>query len=121
MSKSFGFNTILKLIPFLIFFLLSLRFVVVYLSVLAYPLLLVGLAGSILLYGLVWLRSALILCIYIACVPLVTGIQNMGYLKMAPILDFGFAVIFLAWLPKVLFKKNFKSIMDLYLNMLVTL
>jgi len=32
--------------------------------------------------------------------PLVSGIQNMGYFKMAPVLEFGFAIIFLAGYQK---------------------
>ncbi len=92
--------------PMLIFALLSFRFLLVYLGAVPTPLALAALGGSAILSVLVWFRAGFIICLYIASVPLVAGIQNLGYLKMAPVLEFGFAVIFLAWLSKKMIGKT---------------
>lgn len=94
---------------FILFFLLSVRFVLVYLNYLTGIVQIAGIIVVIVFFIVVLWRPIWILFLFIACIPLIRGIQGLGIMKVAPLLSFGFSIIYIAWLLKRVFRDN-KSI-----------
>ena len=92
---------------FFMFFLLSVRYAAVYLAFLPKALTLPAIAGVIALGAAVFINPYVIVLLFIAASGLVSGMVNITALKNAPILEFGFSVIFVFWyLKRVLLSKK---------------
>ena len=96
----------LHLLIFVCFFILSLRTLFVYLNCFSDPLRTAGFIAAGVGCAVCWYRPSGILWLFIACVPLVGGIQGLGFMKVAPLLSFGFALIYVAWFSKRIFLRE---------------
>lgn len=85
---------------FAAFFLLSLRFVLIYLNYFSGVLWLAGAAAVVGAAAFAAWKPRWTVYGFIISMPLVTGIQVHGVLYPAPIINFGFACIFLGWLVR---------------------
>ncbi len=88
------------------FFLLSVRSVFVYLSYLGGTVQAAGIAAVA--AGMVFCRWRTLWSLYLfaALIPLVSGVQALGYMKFAPVLSFGFSIIYTGWFLKRIFQKE---------------
>ncbi|MBN1547835.1 MAG: O-antigen ligase family protein [Syntrophaceae bacterium] len=92
---------------FMAFFLLSLRFVAVYLYHLPWVLTVLGIFGVLMLGLISWVRLRWVLIAFLVGIPLVSGLQAAGFIIPAPLLSFSFAAIYIAWfLRRVLWTKE---------------
>ena len=82
---------------FSLFALLCLRFLLVYLAAVPAELMWAGLGGGLALGAAVCLRPGPVLLVFAALSPAAVGLQNSLGLQAAPVLEFGFAWIFLFW------------------------
>ncbi len=83
---------------FVAFFLLSFRFVAVYLCHLPWVLSIVGVCGVLILGFVSWVRLRWVLIAFLVGIPLVSGLQATGFIIPGPLLSISFAVIYIAWL-----------------------
>ncbi len=92
---------------FIAFFLLSLRFVVVYLCHLPLVLSVAGICGVLAVGIISWVRLSWVLFAFLVGIPFVSGLQTTGFIIPAPLLSFSFAVIYMTWfLRRVLWTKD---------------
>ncbi|MBN1829229.1 MAG: O-antigen ligase family protein [Deltaproteobacteria bacterium] len=89
---------------FLFFLLLCIRLVFVYLYNAPQSYFYIGCVGAIAVLVVVFFNTTLSFMIFIACIPLAGGLFSCGILPFSP-LNFGFAVLFIAW-----FLKNIKNL-----------
>jgi len=82
---------------FTAFFLLSLRFVAVYLCHLPWGLSVTGVFGVLTLGFVSWVRLRWVLIAFLVGIPLVGGLQATGLIMPVPLLSFSFAVVYIAW------------------------
>ena len=102
-GRTTGLRNGLHLLVFVCFFILSLRTLFVYLNCLSDPFRTAGFVAVGIGYAVCWYRPKGILWLFIACIPLVGGIQGLGVMKVAPLLSFGFSLIYITWFSKRIF------------------
>lgn len=104
-------SALLRCFVFIAFFFLSARSVFVYLSYLTGILHLVGIIALGVCIVLCWWKTIWVLYLFVAFIPLISGIQTLGFLEFAPLLSFIFSIIYLTWFLKRAFwdRKGFLS------------
>ena len=92
---------------FIAFFLLSVRFVAVYLGHLPLMLSVAGITGVLVLGAFTWIRLRWVIIGFLAGVPFVSGLQTTGLIIPAPLLSFSFGVIYSTWFfRRVVWKRD---------------
>ena len=91
---------------FIAFFLLSLRSVFVYLSYLTGTLQVAAVIVVLAAIVVCWWKIVWILYLFVACIPLISGIQGLGFMKFAPLLSFAFSIIYIVWFSKRVFQER---------------
>ncbi len=109
-SIKYGFNGRIlygvRYCIFIAFYFLSLRLILLYLYD-SSPILSISTSAIVIVIGFLTIWNVTwSLYIFIFCVPIVSGLQMIGFLSSGPILSIGFASIFLSWLPKFLLQKR---------------
>ena len=96
-------SNVLRSVIFLIFYILSIRSVLVYLNYLSVPVQLIGIVAVFTGIALCWWKIIWVLYLFIACIPLISGIQELGFMKSIPLVSFLFSIIYIAWFSKFFF------------------
>lgn len=94
---------------FLAFFVLSARILWVYLNSVSDLLAWAGFCCILATGVLVWVNTRFVLLAVAASVPLISGIQNSGVMKFAPVIEFCFAAVYVAWYTKNLIQNRGKG------------
>jgi len=104
-------NSLLRGFVFIIFFILSARSVFVYLSYLPGIVQVAGIIAVLACIILCWWKTIWMLYLFVAVIPLISGIQVCGFMASAPLLGFIFSSIYISWFSKRIFwdKKGFAS------------
>lgn len=99
-----------KHLLFIIFYILSVRSVLVYLNYLTGSVQLFAVISVLFGLAICWWRTVWILYLFVASIPLISGIQELGFLKSVPLLSFAFSIIYISWFSKfIFFRKGFRS------------
>jgi len=99
-------GNILRCFIFFIFYILSIRSVLVYLNYLTGPVQLIGIIAVFAVIAVCWWKIIWVLYLFVACIPLVSGIQELGFMKSVPLLRFSFSIIYISWFSKFFFRKR---------------
>ena len=106
MVRKYNPGNILRCFIFLIFYILSIRSVLVYLNYLTGPVQLIGIIAVFAVIAVCWWKIIWVLYLFVACIPLISGIQELGFMKSVPLLSFLFSIIYISWFSKFLFRKR---------------
>lgn len=63
-------------------------------------------AGTVAIFT--WFRSKLTLWGFLAAIPAISGIQNVGLISPGPTIDLLFSVIYIVWFSKRIIRKNYR-------------
>lgn len=85
---------------FTFFYILSLRFVTVYLLAMSSPLGLAALVGLLSVCLFAWFFPGYSLLLLVAFSPLAVGVTSILGLEAAPVIEFGFCAVFISWYIK---------------------
>jgi O-antigen ligase len=99
-------STLLRCFIFSTFFLLSVRSVFVYLNYLTGIVQLSGIIAVLAAIAVCWWKIVWILYLFVAFIPLISGIQVLGFMKFAPLLSFAFSIIYIVWFLKRVFQNR---------------
>jgi len=63
----------------------------------------VGMIAVFIGIALCWWKTIWVLYLFVACIPLISGIQELGFMKSVPLVGFFFSIIYISWFTKFFF------------------
>ena len=117
--KMYNLSNTLRGFIFLIFYILSVRTVLVYLNYLTGTFQLIVIIAVLLGIVACWWKTLWVLYLFIACIPLISGIQELGFLKSMPLVSFLFSIIYISWFSKYVFWNKKSLISDNIISSLI--
>lgn len=97
---------VLSCAVFLIFYILSIRSVLVYLNYLTGYVQVIGILAVLAGIALSWWKIIWVLYLFVACIPLISGIQEQGFMTSVPLVSFFFSIIYISWFSRFFFRER---------------
>lgn len=110
--KMHKITNILRNLIFITFWILSIRSVLVYLNYLTGSVQLFGIIAVLIGIALCWWKIIWVLYLFIGCIPLISGIQELGFMKSVPLVSFLFAIIYISWFINFFFWRKKSLILE---------